>query len=253
MLTSPQAEIRYFVKVTVNRNSVFKENPRAYTPFNFFPIEPPRPAVSGSEVFARQKHTFTGFPQTQPTKEKMRAMFGKKSSVPSSPTSPTFSQEGLSISLDARLPEPAILTCNQDIPLRLVLKRLNDQKDTIHLQSLQVSLIAHTKVRAHEVFRTESNSWIIVSKSNLNIPIHSNNLNSETALDDSMWRGQILPNTVAPSFITCNIERSYQLDIRAGLSYPGNGGPKVSLGQAYRLVRAAPSPPVLYLIVLPID
>ena len=50
-----EAEIRYFVKVTVNRHSFFKENPRAYVPFNFFPIEPPRPPESGSEIFARQK------------------------------------------------------------------------------------------------------------------------------------------------------------------------------------------------------
>ncbi|KAI7650761.1 hypothetical protein KC318_g16198 [Hortaea werneckii] len=39
-----------------------------------------------------------------------------------------------------------------------------------------------------------------------------------------MWRGQPLPNTVAPSFETCNISRHYEVDVRVGLSYNGSGG-----------------------------
>lgn len=217
-----EAEIRYFVKVTVNRHSIFKENPRAYTPFNFFPIEPPRKPASGSEIYARQKHKFDSFPGGSATKEKMKSMFSSKSSsAPNSPMSATRPGQDAIISVDARLPEPAILTCNSDIPLRLIVKKLSDFGEALHLQSLQVSLIGHTKVRAHEVFRTETNSWIIMSRSNMGIPIGlpTDTADTEVVLDDKIWRGQPLPNTVAPSFQTCNIERSYQLDIRIGLSY----------------------------------
>ena len=40
-------------------------------------------------------------------------------------------------------------------------------------RSLQISLVGLTKIRAHEVHRTEGNSWVITSKSNLGIQIGS--------------------------------------------------------------------------------
>ena len=233
-----EAEIRYFVKSTVNRHSIFKENARAYTPFNFFPIEPPRAPSTGSEVYARQRHQFDAYPGDHAAKDRMKGILSTKSSAPSSPTVGSSAQAP-AISVDARLPDPAILTCNSDIPLRLILKKLNDHSRAIFLQSLQISLIGHTKIRAHEVFRTESNSWIVMSKCNMGMPIGSPNdpINTETVLDDSMWRGQTLPNTVAPGFETCNIDRFYQLDIRIGLSYAGDGTAKVRPGQMRKIVR----------------
>ncbi|KXT01916.1 hypothetical protein AC578_2558 [Pseudocercospora eumusae] len=217
-----EAEIRYFVKVTVNRHSFFKENPRAYVPFNFFPIEPPRPALTGSEVFARQKHRFDAFPDggaSSFAKEKMKGIFLKKSSAPNSP----ITGGSPSISVDARLPEPAVLTCNQDVPLRLILKKLNDFSEPIYLQSLQISLISYTKIRAHDVYRTESNSWILVSRSNMGVLVTqaADGADAESVIDDGLWRSQVLPNTVAPNFTTCNIERTHQLDVRIGLSCGG--------------------------------
>merc|ERR1711939_1076915 len=218
-----EAEIRYFVKATVNRHSFFKENSRAYTPFNFFPIEPPRPSSSGSEVFARQKHTFAMTTGQEPVKSKMKGMFGLKKD---SDLKSGYSTEAPFVSVDARLPEPAILNCNQEVPLRILVKKLNEFHEPIYLQSLQVSLIGNTKVRAHEVFRTETNSWVLMSKSNMGIVIGhpSDAVDTETVLDDRMWRGQPLPNTVAPSFETCNISRNYEVDVRVGLSYSGSGG-----------------------------
>ena len=214
-----EAEIRYFVKVTVNRPSIFKENPRAMLLFNFFPIEPPRPPVSGSEIYARQKHDFAALPDSDGAKAKMKGLF-KRNSISAAPTSPL---EGLSVSIDARLPEPTILTCNSDVPLRIIVKRLNQHKDMIHLHSLQIALIGSTKIRAHDVFRTETTSWIIMSKANLGIPVGalSDPVGTESVLDDAPWRGQTIPNTVAPSFETCNVERSYQLDVRVGLNCHG--------------------------------
>ncbi|KAI7400733.1 hypothetical protein KC336_g14811 [Hortaea werneckii] len=218
-----EAEIRYFVKATVNRHSFFKENSRAYTPFNFFPIEPPRPPSSGSEVFARQKHTFATLTGQEPVKSKMKGIFGLKKD---NDLKSGYSTEAPFVSVDARLPEPAILNCNQEVPLRILVKKLNEFHEPIYLQSLQVSLIGSTKVRAHEVFRTETNSWVLMSKSNMGIVIGhpSDAVDTETVLDDRMWRGQPLPNTVAPSFETCNISRNYEVDVRVGLSYSGSSG-----------------------------
>lgn len=235
-----EAEIRYYVKCTVNRHGFLKENARTQVPFNFFPIENPRPPVTGSESFARQKHMFDGFPgpMNESAKEKMKGIFGKKSS--STPNSPLVAGGPPLVSIDARLPEPAILTCNQDIPLRLIFKKLSEVGDQVFMNSLQISLIGYTKIRAHEVYRTESNSWIICSTSNTNVPLGSPSdpVDAESILDDHLWRGpgHTLPNTVAPSFEICNIERSYQLDIRIGLSY-GNRDAKVRIGQWRTVVR----------------
>jgi hypothetical protein len=232
-----EAEIRYFVKATVGRQSFFKENPRAYAPYNFFPIEPPRPAATGSQVYARQRHAFMPFPEA-PVKEKMKSFFGKKPSEPA----PRGADAPL-ISVDARLPEPAVLTCNQDIPLTILLKRLNASSDPIYMQSLQVSLNANTRIRAHDIFRTEQNSWIIMSKSNMGVLIGSKTdpEGTEVVIDDRLWRGQALPNTVAPSFETCNIARSYSLDVRIGLSCsgPSHGG-KVSKSYTRQTVSTRP-------------
>jgi hypothetical protein len=235
-----EAEIRYFVKVTVKRSAFWKENARAYIAFNFLPIEPPRPPVSGNEVYARQKHSFNQFPDGESAKSKVKGLFSKTKE----PTSPGASNEPPSLSIDARLPEPAILTCNESIPLRILIKKLNDYDSMIYLQSLQISLIGSTKIRAHNVFRTETNSWVLMSKSNMDMPVGaaSDPSGTENVIPNSLWRGQPLPNSVAPSFETCNISRSYQLDVRIGLSYSGaSQGSKVRKGQIPRIVGLPPS------------
>jgi hypothetical protein len=232
-----EAEIRYFLKVTVRRSSFWKENPRSFMPFNFFPIEPPRPTPTTNEIYARQRHSFNAVSGVEVSKAKMKSLFGKSEKGPASPTA----GDAPVVTIDARLPEPAILTCNEDIPLRLIMKRLNSSDGMVSVDSLQVSLLGHTKIRAHDVYRTESNTWIIMSKSNMGMPIGaaSDPVGTESTIPDHFWRGQRLPNTVAPSFQTCNIGRSYQLDVRLGLSYNGamgSSGGKVGKKQMARIV-----------------
>lgn len=203
-------------------------------PFNFFPIEPPRPPVTGDEGYARQKHSFSPIDEESKGKSKLKEIFGSnKSKEPANPNAPH-------ISVDARLPSPSIITCNGDVPLRLIIKKLNDCEGVVYLQSLQVSLVGITKVRAHTAFRTENKSWIIMSKSNMGVPLGraTDPIDTETIIDDRLWRGQPLANTVAPSFETCNITRTYQLDVRIGLSYAGaaQNAAKVRKGQISKIV-----------------
>lgn len=214
-----EAEISYFVKATINREGLLKENPRAFSPFNFVPIEPPRPEATGSQIFARQRHAFNPVSDLL-KKEKKKSIWSKSSALldKSSATDPPF------FSVEIRLPEPAILTCNRELPLSILIKKLNSSQEVVYVQSLQIMLIGYTRVKAHEFERTESNSWVTISKSNINIKIGNvgDPEGTETLLDDKSWRGIPLPNTVAPSFETCNISRKYQIDIRIGLSY-GHG------------------------------
>ncbi|KAF2091103.1 arrestin [Saccharata proteae CBS 121410] len=199
-----EAEIRYYVKCTVNRPSLLKENPRAFAHFNFLPIEPPRPAAMDGEAYARRQHQFN--PAT--------ANLDGTADNPAKAQPPRFS-------VDARLPNPAILTCNDDVPLRIIVKQLNERTEPVYLQMLQIELLGYTHVRAHEVARLETNSWVLVSMSNMGIPLGSPSdvAGTETELSREYWYGRALPNTVAPTFETCNISRYYELEVRVGLGY----------------------------------
>lgn len=130
------------------------------------------------------------------------------------------------MAVDARLPNPPILTCNEPVPLRLLVRKVTDTSDTIFLQMLQVELVAYTKILAHDLNRTETGSWVIMSRSNMNMPLGKPGelVNTELPLDASLWNRWPLPNTVAPSFETCNIERKYELEVRVGLTHgtPGS-------------------------------
>lgn len=217
-----EAEIRYFVKVTVNRPSFFKENPRSTVNFTFLPIEPPRPEKSDGEAYARRQHQFLEKAPSLAAGKKP-GLFDRKSSTLSAPTSPMPTANGIGprVAIDARLPNPAILTSNHDLPLRLLIKNASERSKNIYLQMLQIELIGYTKVRAHEVTRTESTSWILCSFSNMAIPIGSPNdaVDTEIPVNPEYWSGKPIPNTVPPTFTTCNLSRFYELEVRVGIGY----------------------------------
>ncbi|KAF2853362.1 arrestin [Plenodomus tracheiphilus IPT5] len=219
-----EAEIRYFVKVTVNRPSFFKENPRSIANFTLLPIEPPRPEKPDGEAYARRQHQFL---ENAPSVAagKKPGLFDRKSSTLSIPASPTTAAGSNSIgprvAIDARLPNPAILTSNRDLPLRLLIRNASERSKNIYLQMLQIELIGYTKVRAHEVARTESTSWILCSFSNMAIPIGSPSdpIDTEVPVNPEYWSGKPIPNTVPPTFTTCNLSRFYELEVRVGIGY----------------------------------
>lgn len=91
----------------------------------------------------------------------------------------------------------------------------------MYLQMLQIELIGYTKVRAHEVARTESSSWILCSFSNMAIPIGSPNdaVDTEVPISREYWENKPIPNVVPPTFATCNLARHYELEVRVGVGY----------------------------------
>lgn len=223
-----EAEIRYYVKVTVNRPQFFKENPRAVANFTFLPIEPPRPPKTDEETYARRQHQFLEHASGSTAGKKRSSIFsfdrkGSSSSVttPTSPVSPGFNGPTPRFTVDARLPNPAILTCTRDVPLRILVKNMSERNKQVYLQMLQIELIGYTKVRAHEVQRVESNSWIVASFSNMAIPLGSPSdaIGTEVPINPEYWSDKPLPNTVAPTFNTCNISRYYELEVRVGMGY----------------------------------
>lgn len=131
--------------------------------------------------------------------------------------------------MDVRLPNPSILTCNEPVPLRLIAKKLTETSDIIFLQMLQIELVSYTKILAHDLTRTESGSWVLMSRSNMGIPLGrpEDPVGTDWTIDSKLWKNLPLPTSVAPSFETCNIERAYELEVRVGLTHGSLGNMKV--------------------------
>ncbi|KAL7914604.1 hypothetical protein GGI35DRAFT_152258 [Trichoderma velutinum] len=217
-----QAEIRYYIKVTIQRPGLLKENWRYHIGFKFLPIEPPRPPLTGQEAFARRPFSFT--PRAKGQKKRGSLFSSKKANEAlagaegDSPTPP-------SVEISARVPHPSVLTCNKPVPLRLVAKKLVASSEQIYLISFQMDLIGVTEIRAHGLFNQKVNRWVVASFTDLQIPICApgDEVGKEVTLPDELWRNRPLPNTVAPSFNTCNLTRRYEIELKLGVCW---GDPK---------------------------
>ncbi|KAM3550152.1 hypothetical protein ARSEF4850_008491 [Beauveria asiatica] len=207
------AEIRYYIKVTVQRPGILKENWRFQLGFKFMPIEPPRSPPRGQESFARRPFSFAFRPLSPQGKPK-GSLFGIKNSFeaepPANPPPPPQSVE-----LSARLPHPLVLTCNRPVPLRLIAKKLVNNPQQVYLTSIQIDLIGTTVLSAHGQILQKSNRWVIASNPQLEVPLitPTGEVGSEIIVPDEPWSQKPLPNTVAPSFTTCNISRRYEVQI----------------------------------------
>ncbi|KAL9633452.1 MAG: hypothetical protein Q9164_004694 [Protoblastenia rupestris] len=217
-----EAEIQYYIKATVQRPAFYKENFRAHANFMFFPIEPPRPPPNRRESYARVQHQFTP-PVDVPEKS---GLF-RRQSTPSA----NAGVAPPSVSVEGRLPDPAILTCNEALPLRLLVNKLNDTTATFHLQMINIELLAFTSVRAQLLRRNEVTSSTILSNSNMHMPLSeggdSDKASKILEIDSKLWKQMPLPNTVSPTFHTCNVSRTYGLHIKVGLSW--GVGSKINL------------------------
>ena len=231
-----EAEIRYYVKVTIQRPGLFRENWRYQLGLKFLPIEPPRPAKTNQEAYARRPYTFrprSRSPSPAPEGKKRSSFFpawsGSHAQKPTTaascstanlgPESPTVdgnlsvqppaspSIMAPSIEMSARLPHPAILTCNKPVPLRLIAKKLAPTDAEVFLISLEIHLIGQTIVRCQDLIHTETSRWVVVSRQGLSIPVsrHGDTTGAEIVLPDNVWRDVPLPNTVMPSFVACNL------------------------------------------------
>lgn len=187
------------------------------TNFKFLPLEPPRPPDNAQEVFARRKQQFS---QTTPAPAKT-GLFRRATVPDPSTTDPPLLQ------VEARLPVNTIITCNEPLPLRVLVQKLNPTPALVYLSTLQIELIARTHVRAHGLKRVETSSLILTSKSNMTVRIGSSNDEAHVmwVVPSWLWDNIPLPDSVPPSFDTCNISRTYELDLTIGLTHGGESGP----------------------------
>ncbi|KAH9900204.1 hypothetical protein F4778DRAFT_163002 [Xylariomycetidae sp. FL2044] len=241
-----EAEIRYYIKVTIQRPGIFKENWRYQVGFKFLPIEPPRPKKTNQEAFARRPFTFK--PQT-PLHHR-RSFFGSKPSSPNPSAAEAANQMPPSMEVSARVPHPSILTCNQPLPLRLITKKLAPANEQVYLIGLEIALVGYTQVRVQNLSNTERTTWIIVSAPNLSIALGkpTDAVDAEFEVPNHLWASRPIPNTVAPSFRTCNLARRYELELKVSLSW----GAPPSSGSSSRLKIGGGHQPLPQQIHLPL-
>ena len=201
------AEIRYYVKVTIQRPSLFKENRRESVEFQFLPIEPPKAAPSVKNVFAKSLYEFKPL--------------SSSTDVGSSKNAASVSNTLPKGEAEARLLGPAVITCNEPIPLQLIIKNLNDSPQQLFLISFELHLIGTTIMKAVDIVHSEKTSWAIITSKSLAIPVGNplDAIQTETVVDKKLWESMPLPSTVVPSFYTCNIRRRYELEVQLGLGY----------------------------------
>ncbi|KAI1372008.1 hypothetical protein F4677DRAFT_277116 [Hypoxylon crocopeplum] len=216
-----EAEIRYYIKVTIQRPGFFKENWRYQVGFKFLPIEPPRPAKTNQEAFARRPFTFRPRAALQQRKS---LFFGSKSS-PATPTE-NSNQPPPSIEMSARIPFPSILTCNEPLPLRIIARKLaptTAREQQVYLTALEIALVGYTQVRVQTLENMERTKWVLLSAPQLSPPLALNPstdpVDAEFEVPKSLWQDRRLPNTIAPSFRTCNLARRYEIEIILTLSW----------------------------------
>ena len=161
--------------------------------FKFLPIEPPRPPKNARESYARRQHHFSPAIDVPDRPSLFRTGSTATRTNRDSVIPPL-------ISFDGRLPDPAIITCNEPLPLRVLITTLNDSSGTIFLQLIEIVLVGITTTRAHELQREDVHNFIIMSLSNLKVPLQAPERSpNEMTINPSLWNQIPLPSTVSNS------------------------------------------------------
>jgi len=226
---SASAYGRYFVKVTVNRPSFFTRNLRHIAPFVFCPIEPPRPATT-TQLFVRKKHTLSSAPTNGGGASTLfSGLFRKPSAAQGNSGTIVF---------EARMPNPPIIVPTEAVPLTLLVRRDQGSRGVIYIRSVQIMLGTTTYIAA-QGFRRELGyllPLLNVGGLNITVPEDKNEISilpgdlvqhvstttgtatTGKGAQGGGNRGLIVPDTVPPSFRTCNIARKYTLVLQLGVS-----------------------------------
>lgn len=145
----------------------------------------------------------------------------------------------------AKLLNGPFLVLGRPIPLAVELTGLDSSTDTAprsrgsvsipaSLHDFQTMLIETTEVRARGIEESQTQFRIVQTMANLRHPLRSrsdvasDSVNRVTApvlrcrVDNILWSRYPIPLSLTPSFETCNISRSYKLEVRLGIGSDGN-------------------------------
>ncbi|POS86709.1 hypothetical protein EPUL_000871 [Erysiphe pulchra] len=197
------AEISYCVKATIRCSSIFQYKLRSITHFRFSPLTPP------SVMWSSNSFKTARIPFKFLEKISFKAKKWKNDGRYISELTPMGE-------LFIRLPQPANIICSKHVPLVVMLRKLNKCSKHLLLVSFTINVISKVEVKVDGMVRTDSSTWVVANQNGLSIEIGSINDNegTECILNQALWSRFPIPNSIGPSFQTCNISRSYELDIR---------------------------------------
>jgi hypothetical protein len=145
---------------------------------------------------------------------------------------PVLTGDAGTVAFEARLPNPPIIVATEAIPLTLLLKRVAGVEGVVYIRSVRI-LLGMTTYIAAQGFRRDLGYLLPILDSgplNMSLPIgkkelviHPGDLIQESSLKA---KGIALPDTIPPSFRTCNIARKYALVLEIGVSSYYNSLPE---------------------------
>lgn len=220
------ASIDYFIKVTVQRPSVFKINLRNHDAFLFLPLDPR--ALDTAEMsrtsFLRREHNLTlgGF-RPDDNRGFLKKMFSSTGGS-SAPHWHFFFELQMSC--------PVIAKAAPYLPFKfLVVYDEPPPQQRLFLKGLTIVLVTTCQVAIEEYEHTFFNEEVIFNATNLpytvplteSTPVPGQPRLKAALIDPNMYKGARIPSHVSPTFTTQNIAKAYEIKVSAAFCF--NDGP----------------------------
>ncbi|KAL3481558.1 hypothetical protein BJX99DRAFT_253480 [Aspergillus californicus] len=136
--------------------------------------------------------------------------------------------DALSYDVNASLLHGPFLLSGHPIPLAVDITPSNlgasGSNDAICLQDFQSMVYEITEVRVRGRVETHTRPCIVQTMSNLRLPVPGpqdlGDLGTtKMIVDSALWERHDIPSCLTPTFETCNVSRSYRLEIRLGFGF----------------------------------
>lgn len=127
--------------------------------------------------------------------------------------------------IEAELVNGPFLLLGHPIALEVKIMNMNDGQAAISLRDFQTLLLEMTEIRARGSMQSHTRPWIIQTMTNLCQPLVAEDrptFGSVLRLDDRLWSRHRVPIHLTPTFETCNLSRSYKLEVRLGIDFGQN-------------------------------
>ncbi|KAJ4984958.1 arrestin [Stagonosporopsis vannaccii] len=107
---------------------------------------------------------------------------------------------------------------SREVKMHLSVTKLNQHPQDLYLQSFQVLLVGYTDIRAGAATHGHMSFWTLQSLSNLGLHVFSASdpPGMQRDIDPKLWENITLDTSVVPDFVTCNLERRYELEVLMG-------------------------------------
>lgn len=107
---------------------------------------------------------------------------------------------------------------SREVKMGLSVTKLNRHPQDLYLQSFQVLLVGYTDIRAGAATHGHMSFWTLQSLSNIGLHVFSASDPPQTQrdIDPKLWSNVTLDDSVVPDFVTCNLERRYELEVLMG-------------------------------------